>query len=100
MAGRMCGVPFFEAQAEAPKLLGFIVRQIQLLYAAEKELKEAKAGPRLKLAQRAAQSVPVLKRLHRVLVLLKTKREILPQSGFGKAIRYALGQWEAVLVYA
>ncbi|MEI6715942.1 MAG: IS66 family transposase [Verrucomicrobiota bacterium] len=91
---------FFEAQTEAPKLVGFILRQIQLLYAVEKELKEAKAVPRLKEARRAAQSVPVLKRLHRVLVLLKTKRTILPQSGFGKAIRYALGQWESVLVYA
>lgn len=90
---------FFEAQTESPKLVGFILRQIQLLYAVEKELKEKKAGPRLKAACRAAQSMPVLKRLHRVLVMLKTKRRILPQSSFGKAIQYALGQWESVLVY-
>jgi len=91
---------FFEAQAEAPKLVGFILRQIQLLYAVEKELKQAKAGPKLKEARRAAQSVPVLQRLNRVLLLLKNRRGILPQSGFGKAIRYALGEWESVLVYA
>ncbi len=91
---------FFEAQAEAPKLVGYILRQIQLLYAVEKELKKAKAGSKLREARRAAQSVPVLQRLQRVLVLLKTKRGILPQSGFGKAIRYALGQWESVVVYA
>jgi len=91
---------FFEAQAEAPKLAGFILRQIQLLYAVEKELKQTKAGPKLKEARRAARSVPVLQRLHRVLLLLKNRRGILPQSGFGKAIRYALGQWENVLVYA
>jgi len=91
---------FFEAKAEAPKLAGFILRQIQLLYAVEKELKKAKAGPKLREARRAAQSVPILQRLQRVLVLLKTKRGILPQSGFGKAIRYALGQWESVMVYA
>jgi len=91
---------FFEAQAEAPKLAGFILRQIQVLYAVEKELKQTKAGPKLKEARRAARSVPVLQRLHRVLLLLKNRRGILPQSGFGKAIRYALGQWENVLVYA
>ena len=91
---------FFEAQTEAPRLVGYILRQIQLLYAVEKELKAAKAGPRLKEARRATQSVPVLKRLHRVLVLLRSRRGILPQSGFGKAIRYALGQWESVVVYA
>ena len=91
---------FFEAQAEAPKLVGFILRQIQLLYTVEKELKESKAGPKLREAKRAAQSVPVLQRLHRVLLVLKNRRGILPQSGFGKAIRYALGEWERVLVYA
>jgi len=91
---------FFEAQAEAPKLAGFILRQIQMLYAVEKELKQTKAGPKLKEARRAVRSVPVLQRLHRVLLLLKNRRGILPQSGFGKAIRYALGQWENVLVYA
>jgi hypothetical protein len=91
---------FFEAQAEAPKLAGFVLRQIQMLYAVEKELKQTKAGPKLKEARRAARSVPVLQRLHRVLLLLKNRRGILPQSGFGKAIRYALGQWENVLVYA
>jgi transposase len=91
---------FFEAQAEAPKLVGFILRQIQLLYAVEKELKQSKAGPKLREAKRAARSVPVLQRLHRVLLVLKNRRGILPQSGFGKAIRYALGEWERVLVYA
>ena len=91
---------FFEAQAEAPKLVGFILRQIQLLYAVEKELKQSKAGPKLREAKRAAHSVLVLQRLHRVLLVLKNRRGILPQSGFGKAIRYALGEWERVLVYA
>jgi hypothetical protein len=66
----------------------------------EKELKQSKAGPKLREAKRAARSVPVLQRLHRVLLVLKNRRGILPKSGFGKAIRYALGEWERVLVYA
>ena len=66
----------------------------------EQELKQAKAGPKLKEAHRPAQSVPTLQRLYRVLVLLRSRHGILPQSDFGKAIRYALGQWECVLVYA
>ena len=48
-----------EALTES-KLAARFVRQIGLLYAAEKELREKKAGPRLEAAIRSWQSRPIL----------------------------------------
>ena len=90
---------FYEAQAESPRLAGWILRQIQCLYAVEERLREERAGPGLKAARRAAQSAPVVRRLERALWKLRARRDLLPRSGLGKAIRYALGQWPAVQVY-
>ncbi len=70
---------FYEAQAEAPQLIAWILRQIRHLYKIE--------------------SRPLLHRLYRLFVALKTKRRILPQSLTGKAVDYALGQWTALQVF-
>ena len=45
---------------------------------------------------RAHQSRPIQERIRRALVRLKTVRRPLPQSLFGRAIEYALGQWSAL----
>jgi hypothetical protein len=80
-------------------LLGWILRQIQHLYAVESQLRHQRAGPALREALRSHQSRPILERLHRLLIALKTKHRFLPQSLAGKAIDYALGQWAAFQVY-
>ncbi len=90
---------FYEAKEQAPKTAGFILRQIQHLYAVEQELRRRKAGPRLREAARASASRPIMERLHRSLVSLKARRRFLPQSLFGKAIDYALGQWQNLRVF-
>src|SRR5215217_6564212 len=74
---------FFEAQEHAPKLIGWILGQIAHLYRIESELRKARAGPRLREAQRASASRAILARLHRVLVRLKSKRRFLPKSSIG-----------------
>ena len=38
-------------------------------------------------------------RIHRVLKRWQRSGRILPQSGLGKAISYALGQWDSLEVY-
>ena len=53
----------------------------------------------LRAVARANLSRPVLERLHRALVRLKTKRRFLPQSLMGKAIDYALNQWPSLHVF-
>ncbi len=72
-----------------------LVRQIQHLYRIEANLREHRAGPRL----RAGQSRPVVERIKRVLVKLKTSGRHLPQSLLGGAVDYALGQWRTLEVY-
>ena len=90
---------FHEALEQAPRTAGWIVRQIAHLYRIEKELREQRAGPRLRTATRAAQSRPVITRLQRALIGLKASRRHLPQSLLGQAIDYALSQWQPLGIY-
>jgi transposase len=84
---------FHEALTES-KLAAWFVRQIGLLYAVEKELREKKAGPQLRAAIRAWQSRPILERLRRAMELVRGRT--LPQGLLGQAIDYALKRWEAL----
>jgi transposase len=84
---------FHEALEQSPRPAGWIIRQIQHLYRIESALREKKAGPRLRQAERAHQSRPILERIKKALVLFKASRRHLPQSLLGQAIDYALGQW-------
>lgn len=89
---------FHEACEQAPKLVGWLLGQIGQLYRTEARLRAARAGPRLRAAVRAAESRPVVARLHRALVALKARR-LLPRSLLGRAIDYALGQWATLGVF-
>ena len=90
---------FYEAREGAPQAAGFILRQMQHLYRIEKQLREQKAGPQLRLAVRAYQSRPIHERIHRTLARLKLSKRYLPQSSMGQAIDYALAQWPMLSVY-
>jgi hypothetical protein len=90
---------FYDARETAPKVAGWFLKHFQNLYALESNLRNARAGPKLRQAERASLSRPVLARLHRALVRLKTQRRFLPRSLMGKAIDYALNQWPALLVF-
>ena len=90
---------FYDARETAPKVAGWFLRHFQNLYALEARLRSARAGPKLRQAERASASRPVLARLHRALVRLKSKHRFLPRSLMGKAIDYALRQWASLLIY-
>jgi transposase len=90
---------FFEAQEQSPKTAGWIMRQIQNLYQVEARLREQQAGPRLREAVRAHQSRPIVERIQRALIRLKSSGRNLPQSLLGMAIDYALRQWQTLDVY-
>ena len=85
---------FHEALTET-KLAAWFVRQIGLMYAVEKELRQKKAGPRLRAVVRAWQSRPILERLRRAMELIR--RRTLPQGLLGQAIDYALKRWDALV---
>ena len=75
------------------------MRQIQHHYRVESDLREQKEVPQLCAAARASQSQPIVTRLERVLVKLKTSGSHLPQSLLGTAMDYTLGQWQTREVY-
>jgi hypothetical protein len=70
-----------------------------VLYRVEARLREHKAGPELREAVRAHESKPIVERLERAMVRLKSSGKHLPQSLLGSAIDYALGQWRTFDVY-
>ena len=90
---------FFESLESSPRSAGWILRQLQHLYAIESPLRDVKAGPRLRQAVRAHQSRPLVERLERVLIRLKSCGRHLPQSPLATAIDYALGQWTSLQVF-
>ena len=87
---------FHEALGEN-KLAAWFVRQIGLLYAVEKELRENKTGPQLRAVIRTWQSRPILTRLRRAMELVRGRT--LPQGLLGQAIDYTLKRWEALTRY-
>ena len=82
---------FFEAQEEAPRVAGWILNQIGLLYRWEEELRRNRAGPVLRQVQRSSHHRMVIERLSRALKKLRPR--YLPQSLMGQAIGYAVNQW-------
>ncbi|MFD0896055.1 IS66 family transposase [Luteolibacter ambystomatis] len=90
---------FYEAKDQSPKLVGWILRQLGHLYRIEKHLRQGRAGPALRDAIRASESRPIHQQLKRLFDLLARRRSILPQSNLGKAIRYALNQWDHLVTY-
>jgi transposase len=90
---------FYQAKETASQVAGWFLRHFQNLYDLEAQLRQSRAGPRRRQAERASSSRLVLARLHRALVRLKTAHRYLPQSLMGKAIDYALRQWPALLVF-
>lgn len=82
---------FFEAQEQAPRVAGWMLKQIGLLYRWEEELRQSRAGPVLRQVQRGSHHRMVIERLHRALTQLQPR--YLPQSLMGQAIGYALNQW-------
>ena len=90
---------FFEAKAQSPRVIAWILRQIQHLYRIEAELRENESGPRLREAVRASQSRPIIVRLHRLFIRLHKSRRYTPENPVAKALQYALGQWESFEIF-
>ena len=82
---------FFEAQEQAPRVAGWFLNQIGLLYRWEEQLRRNRAGPVLRQVQRSSHHRMVIERLGRALKKLQPR--YLPQSLLGQAIGYALNQW-------
>jgi transposase len=85
---------FFEAKEQAPKVAGWILNQIGILYGWEEELRQSRAGPTQRAVHRSSHSRMIVQRLHRALIKLRNR--FLPKSLMGQAISYALNQWQTL----
>jgi transposase len=88
---------FHDARSEEPRITGWFLHQIQLLYQVEARLREQSAGPKLRAAVRAAHSRMIVTRIRRALERLRSGR--LPKSLLGQAIAYTLGQWTGLEIF-
>lgn len=84
------------AQKETPVRSAWVLNQIGQIYAIERRCRASRAGPNLRAAIRAAETRPIVDRLQRLF--MKIQHQHHPQTLMGKAIRYALGQWELLEV--
>lgn len=87
----------YEARDETPQLAGWLLNQIGHMYRIESELREKKAGPRLRQAVRSAESGMFLTRIGKALE--RKKAAYLPRGQMGEAIAYALGLWKQLLKF-
>lgn len=85
----------FEAQQEDPKIAGWLLHQMSLLYGWEARLRDQGVGPGARQALRASHHRMVVERMHRVLLHLR--RRYLPESNMGKAFTYLINQWPVLL---
>lgn len=88
---------FYEAQEEEPQKSAWVLKEIGRLYHLESQMREAHAGPEIREAERKKQCPVILKRIYRALKWFA--RRSLPQSLMGKAIGYALSEWEQLERY-
>ena len=84
-------------EAHDERATPFLVR-FGVLYAIEAELATADSATRERV--RSLRSVPILLKLHQALVAGAADPAVLPQSGLGKAISYALARWPELTRFA
>lgn len=92
-----CRRYFKNAEDSEPDLAATILSQIRDLYLIERAAKDAELGPDAVAAFRREKAMPILKDLRAQLDLAEASA--LPKSPMGKAIRYALNQWDALQTY-
>jgi transposase len=87
---------FHKALESDQARMGPALLLIAQLYRVEKQTRLLAAEDRLRLRQ--LQARPILDKLH--LYLLEIQAEVLPKSPQGRAVRYALKNWQALTRYS
>jgi hypothetical protein len=85
---------FVEALEERPREAGELVTELRKLYLIERHAQDECLEPAQRGQVRAEKSAPILAALKPRLEALRAG--CLPQSPLGKAIHYALAEWEAL----
>lgn len=91
---------FVNAEKEHPWLVKWLLKQIGRLYEIERELGELNVSPKIRERVRQRRSAPILDLLKKAMLHLRQKStKILPKSALGRALNYALSQWDRMQVY-
>jgi len=88
---------FVEAKPNDPVAAAQAMAMYRGLYDLEDRAKECSADERLELRQR--ESVSLMNDLHDWLIEKSSDPRVLPKSSLGKAVRYALNQWDELSVF-
>jgi transposase len=88
---------FNDALEAAPVQAGFMLRLIAHLYRMERDWDERNLHGAERARRRTKDFEVTLRLLKKAALLLM--RRALPQSGLGKACRYLLGQWDALVAH-
>ena len=88
---------YFHEAAEEDRRAAWFVKQIQLLYQVEKDLREKQASATLREVSRSAQSRMVVERIGKAINLWRNR--ISGRSRLGTALTYAQNQWKTLVVY-
>ena len=88
---------FVEARPNDPIAAARAMAMYRGLYDVEDRVKECSADERLELRQR--ESAPLMNELHDWLIEKRSDQRVLPKSSVGKAVRYALNQWDELSVF-
>jgi len=86
---------FVDAEKAAPEVARDAIDLLRVLYAVEKQARDASIADRLRLRQ--DRSAPLLTTLRDKL--LAWKDQLLPKHPMAEAINYALSQWQALNVF-
>lgn len=86
---------FVKAETSDPIRSRQLIEMVQELYAIEKQAPPGPKGDELRGKLRAEQSRPVMDRIKAWLL----EQRFLPGSDFGKAVKYAVGNWAGLCVF-
>jgi len=70
-----------------------IMDLIGKFYAVESEAREAALSHGERLELRQQRSLPIVKRIQKRILEIRTEKDVLPKSQLGKACTYAINQW-------
>lgn len=88
---------FNEAKPNDPVAAAHALSLYQGLYDIEDRCHDFSAADRLELRQQ--ESVAIMNELHDWLIQKSSDPRVLPKSSIGKAVRYALNQWDELSVF-
>ncbi len=92
---------FWEAseQGQNPAFNRWVIEQIKALYRIESRLRKAEITGNLRQAIRSSQSQMIFNRLGKLFTKVQRARRFLPKSLTGRAVSYALDQWQRMRVW-